>query len=50
MQNLDNRMIFSASDITGFLACEHLTQLELRAAKGLIKRPRPDVQRLCGNW
>ena len=39
MQNLDNRMIFSASDITGFLACEHLTQLELRAAKGLIKRP-----------
>ena len=37
MQNLDNRMIFSASDITGFLGREHLTQLELRAAKGLIK-------------
>jgi predicted RecB family nuclease len=40
MQKLDDRIIFSASDITGFLACEHLTQLELRAAQGLITRPQ----------
>jgi uncharacterized protein len=40
MQKLDDRIIYSASDITGFLACEHLTQLELRAAQGLITRPQ----------
>jgi predicted RecB family nuclease len=39
MQDIDGQRIFSASDLTGFLACRHLTQLELRAAAGEISRP-----------
>ena len=39
MQALDDRIIFSASDLSGFLACRHLTQLERRAAEGTIERP-----------
>src|SRR2546423_224814 len=39
MQFLDGRLIVSPSDLTGFLECEHLTQQELRAARGEIARP-----------
>src|SRR5205085_9736774 len=39
MQFLDGRLIVSPSDLTGFLECEHLTQQELRAARGEIERP-----------
>src|SRR6202043_2224054 len=39
MQFLDGRLIVSPSDLTGFLECEHLTQLELAAARGEIERP-----------
>ena len=39
MQFLDGRLIVSPSDLTGFLECEHLTQQELRAARGEIGRP-----------
>src|SRR5579864_2177907 len=39
MQFLDGRLIVSPSDLTGFLECEHLTQQELRAAKGELERP-----------
>ncbi|MDQ6876527.1 MAG: TM0106 family RecB-like putative nuclease [Candidatus Dormibacteraeota bacterium] len=39
MQFLDGRLIVSPSDLTGFLECEHLTQQELAAARGEIKRP-----------
>src|ERR1700682_6108484 len=42
MQLLDGKVILSASDLTGFLACEHLTQLELKAVRGLIERPVRD--------
>src|SRR3979411_1546454 len=42
MQFLDGRMIVSPSDLTGFLECEHLTQLELSAARGEIARPERD--------
>src|ERR671935_3004035 len=39
MQFLDGRLIVSPSDLTGYLECEHLTQQELRAARGEIERP-----------
>ena len=38
MQSLDGAIVLSASDLTGFLACDHLTQLELRAARGELER------------
>src|SRR5205809_2575781 len=42
MQFLEGRLIVSPSDLTGFLECEHLTQQELRAARGEIARPERD--------
>lgn len=39
MRLTDGRVVCSASDLVGFLACEHLTHLELAAATGLIERP-----------
>jgi len=36
---------FSPSDLTAYLACEHLTQLELAVAEGRLERPeRVDPQ------
>ena len=42
MRILDGELISSPSDLTGFAACEHLTQLEQRAARGEIERPIRD--------
>ncbi len=42
MQLLDGELVLSASDLTGFSACAHLTQLELRAARGEIERAKRD--------
>src|ERR1700682_235425 len=42
MQLLEGEIVLSATDLTGFLECEHLTQLELKAAKGLLVRPVRD--------
>ena len=39
MQLIDGRPVYSASDLVGFLACEHLTQLERAALAGLTTRP-----------
>jgi hypothetical protein len=39
MQLIDSQSIFSVTDLVGFLACEHLTVLELAAAAPLVKRP-----------
>src|SRR5687767_15735010 len=39
MQALDGRLTFSPSDLTGYLACGHLTQLERRVAQGLLAAP-----------
>ncbi len=39
MQLIDGRAIYSATDLVGFLACEHLTNLELAAVGGLVQRP-----------
>jgi len=41
-----DRLHLSPSDVTAFLACEHLTALSLRHARGEIERPEvPDEQR-----
>ena len=42
MQLLEDRLIASATDVVNFLACEHLTQLDLRAARGELTRPVVD--------
>lgn len=39
MYESDAGLVVSASDLTGFLACEHLTRLSLEVARG--ERPRP---------
>ena len=35
----DDTLVLSPSDLTAFLACGHLTQLEQRVAAGLLERP-----------
>jgi uncharacterized protein len=42
VQLLEGELVLSASDLTGFAACAHLTQLELRAARGEIERATRD--------
>src|SRR6185436_13557017 len=42
MQIIDGQPVFSATDLVGFLACEHLTALELAATARLVKRPIRD--------
>src|SRR5260370_42479731 len=42
MQQIDSKVVHSATDLVGFLACEHLTNLELAALAGLVKRPFRD--------
>ena len=45
MQLIDDRPVFSATDLVGYLACEHLTALETAALRGLVQRPtRPDPE------
>jgi len=39
MQNIDGTVVYSASDLVGFLECEHLTTLERAALNGLVSRP-----------
>jgi uncharacterized protein len=36
---LDDSYVFSATDLSGFLACEHLLALNRRAASGTLERP-----------
>ncbi|MFA5886133.1 MAG: TM0106 family RecB-like putative nuclease, partial [Acidimicrobiia bacterium] len=42
MRILDDELILSPSDLTGFAACAHLTQLELQAVRGQIEKPERD--------
>jgi predicted RecB family nuclease len=42
MRLVDGAPVFSASDLTGFLACDHLLTLELEATGGRIARPERD--------
>ncbi len=39
MQLIDGRPVYAATDLVGYLACEHLTQLERAALAGLTGRP-----------
>ena len=39
MQLIDGKPVFSATDLVGYLACEHLTALERMALEGLAQRP-----------
>lgn len=41
VQIVDGQVLLSPSDLTGHLACEHLTSLELLVARGEIARPDP---------
>jgi uncharacterized protein len=45
MQRIDGQTVFSATDLVGFLACEHMLALESASLAGLVKRPiRPDPE------
>ncbi len=45
MQLIDGSPVYSATDLVGFLACEHLTQLERAVLAGLAERPHlPDPE------
>ena len=39
MQTIDGQPVYAATDLVGFLACEHLTQLERAAMAGMTVRP-----------
>src|SRR5215210_5291182 len=39
MQLIDGRPVYAATDLVGYLACEHLTQLERAVLAGLTERP-----------
>ncbi|MEA3019354.1 MAG: hypothetical protein QOI47_878 [Actinomycetota bacterium] len=39
VQELDGQLVLSPTDLVGHLACDHLTQLELSAARGERTRP-----------
>jgi predicted RecB family nuclease len=39
MRIVEDTLVLSATDLTGFLACEHLTALEREAAEGGLVRP-----------
>jgi uncharacterized protein len=39
VQLLNGRLLFSPSDLVGYVACEHLTNLDLQAARGAVPRP-----------
>ena len=39
MQLIGDTPVFAATDLVGFLACEHLVGLELAAMAGLVERP-----------
>lgn len=42
MHLLDGQPVFSATDLVGFLACDHLTELERAALAGEVARPHRD--------
>src|SRR5918999_289128 len=46
MQLIDGQPVFSATDLVGYLACEHLTALERAALAGLLQRPMREDREL----
>src|SRR5579871_4886321 len=41
MKIIDGRVRVAASDVANFLACQELTQLDLRAARRTLRPPHP---------
>ncbi len=39
MQTIDGKPVYSATDLVGFLECEHLTNLDRAALAGLVRKP-----------
>ena len=46
MQLIDGQPVFSATDLVGYLACEHLTALEQAALAGLVDKPMREDREL----
>ena len=46
MQLIDGQPVFSATDLVGYLACEHLTALERTVLHGNLERPHRDDREL----
>src|SRR3990170_3589214 len=46
MQLIDGKPVFSATDLVGYLACEHLTALETAVLHGDLKRPHRNDREL----
>src|SRR6188474_371943 len=46
MQLIDDAPVFSATDLVGYLACEHLTALERGVLLGVLERPHRDDREL----
>ncbi|MDQ3880976.1 MAG: TM0106 family RecB-like putative nuclease, partial [Chloroflexota bacterium] len=42
MQLIDGAPVFSATDLVGYLACEHLTNLDRAVLAGVVERPHYD--------
>ena len=40
MKFADDRLRLSASDVANFVACQHLTRLDLLKARGILRQPR----------
>jgi predicted RecB family nuclease len=50
VERLNGQPVYSATDLVGFLACEHLTNLERAAMAGLVQRPLlpdPELDRIA---
>src|SRR2546428_3928839 len=47
MRFVDGTPVYSPSDLTGYLACDHLLTLELRAMVGELERPERDDPELA---
>ncbi len=39
MQSIDGRLVYSATDLVGFLECRHLASLERAAVEGFVSKP-----------
>ena len=39
MEIVDDRLMYSATDLVGYLECGHLTSLERAAVSGHLERP-----------
>ncbi|WP_395450040.1 hypothetical protein ACHMW7_09670 [Aminobacter sp. UC22_36] len=50
MKLIGENLRLSAHDLTGYVNCRHLTQLELKAATGVLKRPKPWDPALEALW